>query len=226
MLLSLENEIIIVEKMDGVYMFIKKGSIVSIRELTPTILKNKSKRDINIINNAVKRLKVKYLICLRKIDDTHFLCAFIRHHKYNHGIPIKFNNEENLWVNYAIFIDVNLDFIKIEINSNEYLYRLVSEIYTEHNAFVIETQAKKKERVMQKKEKITKKKEQKRKEILKKHKLAKIKRLKKLYGNPNDPRTNNNPIEVVKMSGTSKRASYSSIWWNVNHPVSGGRGNF
>ena len=53
-------------------MYIKKGSILRIKNFDNIDLPNISQRDKNIYNNLINVVKPEYMICLRQVDDCIF----------------------------------------------------------------------------------------------------------------------------------------------------------
>lgn len=195
-------------------MFIKKGTILELCEINPELLKNKSKAERKRINHIKNNVKPKpiYFICLRKFDNSHFLCAPIINVGGKYKIPLELNTDENLWISCSTFYIIHVDFLKVKIQSNNYLFELVPDIYDNHELF-IEKQLDAKTY----------------NKALTRNMLAKKKRdrkYRKLHGNPNDPRTEHNPIEIVRMERGPTKQYNENAWSNVHHPASSGRGNF
>lgn len=202
-------------------MYIKKGSILRIKNFDNIDLPNISQRDKNIYNNLINVVKPEYMICLRPVDDLHFLVACIRKKKSKCSILLNLTFEENLWINYCNFYDVNSCFLEVKYKSTDCLCQLVSTVYEEHNKI--------KGDLIQKKNSKTSSKKAYKRQKLYKDRLNKQKiKKKKIFGDPDDPRTNDNPVEMRKFNchDSNKNEKINNEWWNVNYPVSSGRGNF
>lgn len=210
----------------------KKGTMFTVK--SPVDVKSiGTKRDMNNIKTIVSYDDLRYLICLRKVDNQHCLCACVYDIEKPHSVKLAINNEI-LWVSFTKFIDVNIKYLNAEYINFPNQYEFVKDLYDLHN--------KKKEKdIAQRNKKSQSDKTGKKDKANAGETSIKIVRAVRYTVYIKQSRKNEKRIqEITEINKKliehrsfhhhkSSSSYYSSKYYklrNVFHPVSAGRGNF
>lgn len=198
-------------------MYIEKGTIFALRPIDEKEINSLEEHDRKVLKNILETIKPMYLLCLRRLDNVHCLCACIKSIKRNNSIQITTDTGELLWANFAQFIDVNINYAMVAYESTNYLRNVVSTVYNEHNSF---KEHKRQKRIIIREAKLEEKR------INKEN--ARLRRERRKEERTIARQNQQFDAKMKSKLGLAKAKSNNSSGsgWNAQNPCSAGRGNF
>lgn len=209
-------------------------------------------KDLEMVNKTITNINPIYVFCLKKLDNEHYLCACVHDKTIGNSIFIDNGMNLNLWISYDHFVEINKKFFKnagLKLNNST---TLINEIINNNNHFnnisklhkqplnakkvanqtKTNNQRKNKEIVVNLKK--NKKSNKTNESYDKSNKEALIKANKNSKSLEKYIHDNKNNLPNYKTSNKNQSKINNDLFdykdyykkWNVNNPVSSGRGNF